>query len=119
MSKYYMRPVIPQGRNDTAGRVVINNIPIGVSELRLRDSLSQHGDVRIHLFVPGCEYSSGWAWVSLDSKKTHDNLMASSQIDSDSQVENGSNSQGEMASVSSDNVGGVEKADEFQDCEVD
>ncbi|PFH33745.1 hypothetical protein BESB_079610 [Besnoitia besnoiti] len=66
--RYTMRPVIPADRSDSCGRVTINNIPQGVTEAKLKANLSHHGDVKIHMFVPGCEYSAGWAWVSFGNR---------------------------------------------------
>ncbi|CDJ39089.1 hypothetical protein, conserved [Eimeria tenella] len=75
-SFYTMRPVIPQTRTDTASRVTIKNIPMGVTEAQLKANLAQHGDIRIHMFVPGTEYGSGWAWVSCEQQQDVQRLLA-------------------------------------------
>ncbi|PHJ20689.1 rna recognition motif (or rnp domain) protein, partial [Cystoisospora suis] len=67
--KYTMRPVVPGNRDDCYGRITINNIPEGVTEAQLRANLSHHGDAKVHMFVPGCQYSPGWAWVSFSNKE--------------------------------------------------
>ncbi|CBZ54412.1 conserved hypothetical protein [Neospora caninum Liverpool] len=75
--KYTMRPVIPAERMDSCGRITINNIPEGISEAQLKANLSHHGDAKIHMFVPGCEHSAGWAWVSFGSRDEVVNVLQS------------------------------------------
>ncbi|KAL8433272.1 hypothetical protein ACSSS7_004057 [Eimeria intestinalis] len=73
---YTMRPVIPQNRSDTGSRVTIKNIPAGVTEAQLKANLSKHGDIRIHMFVPGTEYGAGWAWVSCEKHEDVEKMLA-------------------------------------------
>ncbi|KAL8447017.1 hypothetical protein Emag_004489 [Eimeria magna] len=73
---YTMRPVIPQNRSDTGSRVTIKNIPAGVTEAQLKANLSKHGDIRIHMYVPGTEYGPGWAWVSCEKHEDVEKMLA-------------------------------------------
>nr|PIM03829.1 RNA recognition motif (A.K.A RRM, RBD, or RNP domain) protein [Toxoplasma gondii COUG] len=66
--KYTMRPVIPAERMDSCGRITIGNIPEGITEAQLKANLSHHGDAKVHMFVPACEHSAGWAWVSFSNR---------------------------------------------------
>ncbi|XP_026189744.1 uncharacterized protein LOC34618917 [Cyclospora cayetanensis] len=75
-SFYTMRPVIPQTRSDTASRVTIKNIPVGVTEARLKANLSKHGDIRVHMFVPATEYGAGWAWVTCEKHDEVEKMLA-------------------------------------------
>lgn len=78
-SKYYVRPVVPEDRTDPESRVVIDNIPPGVTEVMLRRRLSVHGDAHVHVFVPGCQYAKGWAWVSFEEKAATQQLVQNAQ----------------------------------------
>lgn len=40
-----------------------------VSQAQLKANLSRYGDARVHMFVPGCEYTAGWAWVSYEKEE--------------------------------------------------
>ncbi|CDJ30431.1 uncharacterized protein EMH_0058080 [Eimeria mitis] len=71
-----MRPVIPQTRADTASRVTIKNIPLGVTEAQLKANLSKHGDIRVHMFSPATEYGLGWAWVTCEKHEDVEKMLA-------------------------------------------
>lgn len=72
-----MRPVIPPNRADSTGRITISNIPPGVTEAQLVANLKHHGDAKVHMFVPGCEYTPGWAWISFPSREEVQRILES------------------------------------------
>lgn len=87
VNKYYVRPVIPEEREDPESRIVIDNIPSGVTEMMLKKRLASHGDARIHVFIPGCQYAKGWAWVSFEQKSATKQLVQNSHSNLGESVE--------------------------------
>lgn len=45
-------------------------------QAQLKASLAKHGDIRIHMFVPGTEYGSGWAWVTCEKHEDVEKMLA-------------------------------------------
>ncbi|KAL8432969.1 hypothetical protein Efla_001177 [Eimeria flavescens] len=118
---YTMRPVIPQSRSDTGSRVTIKNIPAGVTEAQLKANLSKHGDIRIHMYVPGTEYGLGWAWVTCEKHEDVEKMLSVAEerrqqaavtlredIKSEKQEAAGKEEADTAAETSSDEAKGVE-----------
>ncbi|KAL8274722.1 hypothetical protein Esti_001437 [Eimeria stiedai] len=45
-------------------------------QAQLKANLSKHGDIRIHMYVPGTEYGPGWAWVSCEKHEDVEKMLA-------------------------------------------
>lgn len=50
--------------------------PFVVRQAQLKASLSKHGDIRIHMFVPGTEYGAGWAWVTCEKHEDVEKMLS-------------------------------------------
>lgn len=50
-----------------------------VPQAQLKASLVRYGDARVHMFVPGCEYTAGWAWVSYEKEEEVKKILETAQ----------------------------------------